>query len=335
MVDGTLGSNKRKAGSRKMTELTIKAAGVDVSKKKLDIAIVGVPEVLVVTNDKAGWKSLKKQLKAYGVTRVGMEATGGYEAKVASFLRKAGFAVVILDPRQVHGYRKMMMQTAKTDGIDARLIAAVTELVEVKDHVPDERLAAFAEHLLLIEHLKEDIAQRKTRLERFSEPALRKFIQKEIARLEEMRAKELSFLENKLRAHDDLARKLDLLRSIPGVGPVTSMTIVVLMPELGKLTRNEASHLVGVAPLNDDSGGSSGVRRISGGRTRVRNVLYMAALNGATRSNSVLMAFYKRLKTSGKAHKVALVACMPKLVHIINTVLARNSEWTSQNATSA
>jgi transposase len=109
MGDETLGSNKCKAGSRKMTELTIKTAGVDVSKEKL---------------------------KIYGVTRVDMEATGGYEAKVASFLRKAGFAVVILNPRQVHGYRKMMMQTAKTDEIDARLIAAVAELIDVKDHDP-------------------------------------------------------------------------------------------------------------------------------------------------------------------------------------------------------
>jgi transposase len=332
MVDGTFGSNKRKAGSRKMTEHTIKAAGVDVSKMKLDVAIVGVSEIFVVTNDKVGWKSLKKQLKDHGVTRVGMEATGGYEAKAASFLRKAGFEVVILDPRQVHGYRKMMMQKAKTDGIDARLIAAVTALVEVNDRAPDERLAAFAEHLLLIEHLKEDVAQHKTRMERFSEPVLRKFIQEEITRLEKRRAEELSLLEKELRAHDDLARKLDLLRSIPGVGPITSATIVVLMPELGKLSRNEAALLVGVAPLNDDSGGSFGVRRISGGRKRVRNVLYMAALNAAKRSNPDLIVYYDRLKAAGKAHKVVLVACMRKLVHIINAVLARDSEWTSHSA---
>jgi len=335
MVDGTLGSDKRKAGSWKMTEHNIKVAGVDVSKKKLDVAITGVLATVVVTNDEAGWKSLEKQLMEHGVTRVGMEATGGYEAKVASFLRKAGFEVVILDPRRVHGYRKMMMQNAKTDAIDAKLIAAVTALVEVKDCAPDERLAAFSEHLLLIEHLKEDIAQHKTRLERFSEPSLRKIIEKEIARLEKTRAKELYRLESKLRTHGDFANKIDLLESIPCIGTKTAIAIVILMPELGNIARNKAALLVGVAPLNDDSGGSFGVRHISGGRTRLRGALYMAAFVGAMRCNPVLKALYARLKASGKPHKVSIIACIRKLVHIANAVLARNSAWTNREASAA
>jgi transposase len=264
-----------------------------------------------------------------------MEATGGYEAKAASFLRKAGFEVVILDPRRVHGYRKMMMQKAKTDEIDAKLILSVTALVEVRDCAPDERLAAFAEHLLLVEHLKEDIAQRKTRLERFSEPSLRKFIEEEIARLEKMRAKELSCLESKLRAHDDLSDKIDLLTSIPCIGVNTAMVIVILMPELGKIVRNKAALLVGVAPLNDDSGGSSGVRHISGGRTRLRCALYMAAFVGAMRWNPILKALYGRLKASGKPHKVAIIACIRKLVHIANAVLARKSAWINRETSPA
>jgi transposase len=335
MVDGTLGSDKRKAGSWKMEKHSIKVAGVDVSKPKLDVAMDGVSEVFVVTNDKAGWKKLAKRLKEHGVTRVGMEATGGYEGKAAAFLRKANFEVVVLDPRQVHGYRKMRLKNAKTDKIDAVLIKEVTALVDVKSMAPDERLPAFVERLLMIEHIVEDIAQHKTRLERFSEPALRKSIQKEIDRLEKIKAKSLLYLETKLRVHDDFSRKIDLLTSIPCIGLVTALTIVILMPELGKLTRNGASLLVGVAPLNNDSGGSFGERHISGGRTRLRCALYMAAFAGAMRWNPILKDLYDRLKKAGKAHKVAIIACIRKLVHIANAVLARDSGWTDRQAIAA
>jgi transposase len=327
MVDGTPGSDKRKAGSWKMVKHNIKVAGVDVSKKKLDIAVIGVLKPFVVTNDETGWESLEKQLREHGVSRVGMEASGGYETKVAAFLRKAGFEVVVMDPRQVHGYRKLKKTKAKTDPIDARLIAEVTAMIDVECGVHDERLPAFAEHYLLIQHIIEDIVQHKTRRERFSVPEHCKAIQKEIDRLEKKKQKELVRLERKVRAHEDLSCKLDLLISIPGIAETTALAIIILLPELGRISSNKAAALVGVAPLNDDSGERSGVRHIFGGRTRVRNALYMAAFAGSQRWNPILMAFYDRLKKNGKEHKVAVVACIRKLVHIANAILERSTPW--------
>jgi transposase len=333
VVDGTLGSDKRKAGSWKMAKHSMKVAGVDVSKKKLDVAISGVVKTFVVTNDELGWQSLEKQLREHGVSRVGMEASGGYQDKAAAFLRKAGFEVVILDPRQVHAYRNMIKVKAKTDPIDAKLISDVAKLIEVEDGVFDERLPVFAEHYLFIQHLTEDIVLRKTRLEHFSSPEHRQAIKEDIERLKKKKHEELLLLEQKVRAHEDLSRKLDLLISIPCIAETTALAIVILMPELGKISRNKAAALVGVAPLNNDSGESSGVRHIWGGRTRVRGALYMAAFTGAHQWNPVLKEHFDRLRKNGKEHKVAIVACIRKLVHIANAILARDTPWADERPT--
>jgi transposase len=319
----------RKDGSTKMPHDTPArlAAGIDVSKRKLDVAITGSLERFTAPNDAAGHAVIAERLQSLGIQRVGLEASGHYEAAVVQHLRQRDFVVLVLDPGQVHGWRRFQKRRAKTDPIDAALIAEVTAAVDLPRQAPDPRLAPLAEHLTLIEQLAEDIARLKTRLERYSEAAPLRFLKAEIQRLTKCRARQLARLIGLLRAAPDLARRFDILLSIPGVGEITAATFVIRMPELGRLSRAEAAALVGVAPFNADSGEQAGQRHIAGGRSRLRRAVFLAAFAAAQQWNPLLQATYRRLRDAGKHHTVATVACTRKLVAIANALIARGQPW--------
>ena len=314
-----------------MTHYSMNCAGVDVSKASLDIVVFDGQRFGEV-NAAAGHARLIERLTAAGVELVGLEASGGYEAAVTSALRTAGFTVQVFDPRQLHGFRKWKKQPAKTDAIDAAMILEATLALKAVRPAPDARMAAFQEHLTLIEMLAEDIARLKTRRDRFQAAAHRRFIETEIGRLERRRNSEIAKLDKHVRAHPDLARRLDLALSVPGVGAITALTLIVRMPELGAMRREEAAALAGVAPYNCDSGAHTGERHVMGGRARLRKVLFMAAFSAASHWNADLVAFRKRLKAAGKHHTKIIVACARKLIHIVNAVLARNAPWTQKTA---
>ncbi|WP_202304435.1 IS110 family transposase [Mesorhizobium sp. L-8-10] len=314
-----------------MNDTSMKCAGVDVSKAKLDVAVFD-GQRFVETNDAAGHRRLAARLTAAGVERVGMEASGNYEAAVRAALEVVGFAVKVFDPRQVHGYRIFRGRRAKNDAIDAHLILAATAALGSGGAAADPRLAAFQEHMTLIDALTDDIARHETRRDRFSDPAHRRYLEAEIRRLSKRKSKELAKLIAKVKAHADLAKRFALLLSIPGLGEITALVFVVRMPELGRLSRAEAAALVGVAPFDHDSGTHAGQRRIAGGRRRLRKAVYMAAFSAANHWNPILVAFRKRLVDAGKTYKQAIVACARKLVHMANAVLARGTPWNPQNA---
>lgn len=310
-------------------------AGIDVSKGRLDVAVrredpsVSVAERFSDTNDEAGWTRIAARLAALDVERVGLEASGHYEAGVTASLRAGGFTVLVLDPRQVHGFRRFRQKRAKTDTIDAELIAAVTAAIGAVRAPPDPRLAPLAEHLTLIDAITEDIARQKTRRDRFTDPAHRGYIDAEIQRLTAQRLDQIAALQARVEAEPDLARRLHLLQTIPAIGILTALAFVVRMPELGRMTREQAAALVGVAPFNDDTGQTQGQRHIAGGRKRLRRLVFLAAFAGAVRWNPILVALYQRLRAAGKHHTLAIVACARKLVEIANAVLARDTQWTT------
>jgi transposase len=301
-------------------------AGVDVGKDWLDIAVLGADGERVA-NDGAGHDRLLAWLRQRGVERVGLEASGGYERAIVAALRRAGFTVVRLQPLQVKAYAALRLKRAKTDRLDARVIAAATAALEEPRPAPDPRLDAWREHLAFIEQIEEDIARAKTRLEHLRCERLRRQLGDDIARLKARRADEIRLLRRALRADAEIARKLDLLVSIEGIGERTALALVVHLPELGTLSREEVAALVGVAPFNRDSGRHTGERHIAGGRARLRKSLFAAAQAAAQRWNSALVALYERLRAKGKAHKPAIIACVRKLAIYANAVLARGTPW--------
>jgi transposase len=304
-------------------------AGIDTGKHKLDVAVQGTPARLQVDNRPEGHAALSTWLKHHGVERVGIEATGGYEQEVVAHLRRDGFVVVVFQPAQVRAYANFVLQRAKNDQIDAALIADCTAAVK-KIHSPsDPRLVALAERVTLIEQLTDLIARHRTYREPCRNPHSRQFWKAEISRLNGLLRAELEELVAVIRRHPDLAKRLDLVESVDGVGIKTAVTILVRMPEIGRVNREQAAALVGVAPYDDDSGSYVGVRHIAGGRKRLRESLYNAALPATFRWNAQLMALYQRLIGKGKPHKVALIACARKLLIFVNTVVERGTPWVS------
>jgi transposase len=225
------------------------------------------------------------------------------------------------------------LRRAKNDALDAMLIAACAAAVEQPKIEPDPRLAELAGHLTFVEQIEEDIARLKTRLEHIEVVRLRRLVLADIAQLKLRRAAELMRIARALRVYHDLARRLDLVCSVPGIGERTALAIVIRMPELGRVTREQAAALAGLAPFDDDSGTQQGPRHIAGGRARLRRSLFAAALPAAFRWNKALIALYARLIARGKAHNAALVACARKLLIYANTVVQRGTPWTERGAT--
>jgi transposase len=327
MVEGTWGSH-HKEGSTKMSKTSTVAAGIDVAKERLDIVVRGCSRVWQLANAPEGFHELTRLMREHRVTRIGLEATGGYERGVVEHLRAEGFAVVVLQPLQVRAYAQMKLKRAKTDGIDAAMIADFTAEHAIVREVADARLAAIAEHLTWLEQTEEDMARIKTRLEHVRTPEVQRSWKNDLVRLKQRRASMIAKISATLRLHEDLATRLKLLLSIEGIGPRTAIALLIRMPELGRLSRGEAAALVGLAPFNNDSGKRVRQRSIAGGRTRLRTSLYAAALPAAFRWNAALVALYNRLKAAGKPHKLALVACARKLLCYANTVIARGTPWT-------
>jgi transposase len=309
-------------------------AGIDTGKHQLDAALHKCIEQLQVKNTPDGHRALSAWLRKHRVKRVGIEASGGYETEIVAHLRRNGFTVVVFQPAQVRAYAQFHLQLAKNDKIDARLIAACTAAREEEDihDPPDERLAPLAAHLTWIDQIGDDIARHKTRLETCRDARGREHWKQEIARLKKLEKAEMALLEKEIRRHDDLAKRLDLIASVDGIGMKTAILILVRMPEIGRLSREEIAALVGVAPYDDDSGSRHGERHIRGGRKRVRTGVFAAALPAALRHNPLLKALYQRLRAAGKVHKVALVACTRKLLIFANTVVARGTPWQAQGA---
>lgn len=326
MVEGTQGSH-HKEGMTKMAKLSMSCAGIDIGKFKLDAAIEGLQERLQVDNACHGYAALAAWLRRYRVRRVGMEASGGYEQPVMAALRRAGFVVVGLQPLQVRAYASFKLQRAKNDRIDAALIAACTAASTSVRPAPDPRFAALAAHLTMIEQLTEDLARLKTRCEACRQPQVLDFWRTEIARLKAAIRAQLKQLAAAVGAHRDLAERLELIASVDGVGLRTALAVLIRLPEIGTISRQQAAALAGLAPYDDDSGKRTGQRHVAFGRQRLRTSLYAAALPAAFKWNQQLITFYRRLTAAGKPHKLALVACARKLLIFLNTVVARAIPW--------
>ena len=316
-----------------MSKHSTVCAGIDAGKHKLDVAIDGSAERLQVDNNPEGCRSLSAWLRQHGVERIGIEASGGYEQTVVVFLRADGFVVIVFQPVQVRAYAKFVLQHAKNDNIDAALIARCTAAATDIHEPPDARLAPLAQHLTMIEQLTEDVAQLKTRREACRDQRIKDFWKQEIDRLKRLLQAELKQLVAAIRQHRDLSDRLDLIASVDGVGLRTAVAILVRMPEIGRITREQAAAIAGLAPYDDDSGLRRGSRHIKGGRQRLRQSLYAAALPAVFYWNAQLKTIYKRLIAAGKTHKLALVACARKLLTFVNSVVARGTPWTSAQAT--
>lgn len=300
--------------------------GIDVSKARLDIAVRPMGPVTQVANDGAGIAAVVHELQAVAAALVVLEATGGYETAVVAALATAGVPVVVANPRQVRDFGRATGQLAKTDRIDAQLLALFADRVRPTPRpLPDEATQAVQALLTRRRQLVDMLTAERNRLEHAAGP-IRRSVTQHIRWLEKQLGRVDADLTQTIQ-HSPLWRAQEnLLRSVPGVGPILSRTLLGNLPELGTLTRKQIAALVGVAPLARDSGTYRGPRTTWGGRAQVRAVLYMGALT-ATRFNPVIHAFYQRLRAAGKPHKVALVACMRKLLIILNAMVRTNTAW--------
>jgi transposase len=300
--------------------------GIDVSKDMLDVCMRTSGEKLRVGNDEAGIAGLVERFRAAPPTLVVVEATGGYEAPLAAALAVVGIPVAVVNPRQVRDFAKAIGRLAKTDAIDAEVLAQFAEVVKPEPRaLPDEQAAVLEALVARRRQLVEMLTAERLRLSR-SLRAVRPNIQANVDWLRRQLADIDRDLGDAIKKSPLWRAKDDLLRSVPGVGPVVSRTLLADLPELGTLNRKQAAALVGLAPLNCDSGTMRGQRRTWGGRAQVRTALYMAALVG-TKCNPILKAMYLRLISRGKKPKVALIACAHKLLSILNAMIRENSPW--------
>jgi transposase len=306
-------------------------AGIDVGKRRLDAAVHGLEDLIEVDNDRAGVSALIAWLRLREVGRVGLEATGGYERAVRARLEAEGFEVVVHQPIEVKLFARLKRRIAKSDRLDARLIAAATAQVDAVKAAQDPRLQALAERLTAYEQITDQAAELKTFMEHVTLKDVAVKLRAQILSLERLKAKLLAEVVQEIKAHADLLARFRLLTSLVGVGPVVAATLVVRMPELGQMKRGQAASLAGVAPFDRDSGQWKGLRFIKGGRARPRRMLYMAALQ-AKRFDPRLKAFAEQLAARGKPAKLILVAVMRKLIEAANLVLARGQPWRTHPA---
>lgn len=305
-------------------------AGIDVSKQHLDVCL-GADHQRVL-NDAGGWEALTRQFKDADVELIVIEATGGYERDLVWALQSAGMAVARVNPRQSHDFAKSMGELSKTDKVDARMLRDFADvLARHKDR---------AKYITpLMDGQRQELAQLMTRRRQLVEMRVAESHRLEQARGRAVRSiqlvmktldKQLEVIDTDIDSHLDqhFKSQRSLLDSVKGVGPVTILTLTAALPELGQLGRRQIAKLVGVAPLANDSGQRNGKRRIWGGRSEVRAVVYMAALS-AVRFNPAIKAFYDRLVLAGKPKKVAIVACMRKLLTILNAMLRDQVSWST------
>lgn len=300
--------------------------GIDVSKARLDIAMRPSGESESVTNDKAGIQTLVKRLGTIQPALIVLEATGGVERCVTRALASAELPVIVINPRQVRDFAKATGQLAKTDRIDALVLARFAQAVRPSVRpLPDEVPLALRAVIARRRQITEMIVAERKRLGGASK-AVRKRIEAHLRWLEAELGRADKDLDPRIRQSPIWQENEDLLKSVPGIGPIVSRTLLAELPELGKLNRREIAGLVGVAPYNCDSGRLQGRRAIWGGRATVRAALSMAALV-ASRRNAVIRTLYQRLLQAGKARKMALVACMRKRLTILNAMIKHKTRW--------
>jgi transposase len=301
--------------------------GIDVSKDHLDVARSDEDKVVRFANDAAGIDRIVKMLKPIGAVRTAVEATGGWERSLLEALLQADLPVALVNPRHVRDLAKGLGSLAKTDAIDARMLAEFARLAEPR--LSSKRPQKQAELQALVtcrrQLLDVRVAQTNRRRQTRSKSALRsidavlKTVNKQIERLE-------AEIDKLIASDDDLSRRNELLQSVPGVGPVLAATTLAELDELGQCSPKEIAALVGVAPFNHDSGRMKGKRAIRGGRAGVRNTLYMATLSARQR-NPVIQRFAERLLAAGKPKKVVTVAAMRKLLTLLNVMMRENLTW--------
>lgn len=301
-------------------------AGIDVSKATADVDFAPKRDGFSVGNSADGVAEIVERLRKRKVDLVVVEATGGFELRIVAGLAEAGMPVVVVNPRQVRDFAKATGRLAKTDAIDAMVLADFAMAVRPEIRVlPDAQASEFKALSARRRQLVEMMVAEKNRLG-FADKSVRSNIEIHIrwlkAELDKIDDELSSFIKNNPLWQD----KDKLLRSTPGVGPVMSFTLLSDLPELGTLNRKEIAALVGVAPFNRDSGMFRGRRAVWGGRAHIRSVLYMGTLS-ATRFNPVIMKFYQRLLAAGKPPKVAIVACMRKLLTILNSMIMHQRAW--------
>lgn len=301
--------------------------GIDVSKDQLDIALRPTGETWSMPNDASGITELVQRVAQLHPKLVVLEATGGLQMPVAAALASAGWPLAMVNPRQVRDFARATGKLAKSDQLDAQVLAHFAEAVRLTPYpLPDAQTQELTALLTRRHQVVEMLTAEKNRL-RTTRESVRQRVQDHIRWLEQELADLDDDLERALRESPLWRGKDNLLRSVPGIGRVLSITLLADLPELGTLSRHQIAALVGVAPLNRDSGRFRGKRTVWGGRARVRAALYMAALT-ATRYNPIIKAFYRRLCGVGKARKVALTACMRKLLIILNSMVKHQQTWT-------
>lgn len=305
--------------------------GIDVAKAHVDVSVLGAKlDAQRFDNEAEAHSALAAALKPLNVALVVMEATGGYEAALACALQAAGLPVAVVNPRQARDFAKSMGRLAKTDRIDARMLAEFAAVLVRRDDlaslirpVADAQQQALAAMVTRRRQLVTMMLSERQRLQlamAVVRPSIEAMIEAIRKQLDDVEAQMVSHVQ----AH--YAELDKLLRSASGIGPVASATLIAELPELGKLNRREIAALVGVAPMANDSGNSKGRRRVQGGRFEIRRVLYMATLTAA-RHNPAIKTFYDRLVAAGKLPKVALVACMRKLLTTLNAMVRTNKPW--------
>lgn len=301
--------------------------GIDVARDRLDVHVLPGGKAFSVTRDGSGLTALIKHIRTHDAPLVCLEATGGYEMEVVAALAGVSIPVVVINPRQVRHFAKATGRLAKTDRLDAEIIAAFARAVgpQVRP-LPNEeerRLSALSRRRRQVVMM---LAAEKTRLKRETTVSIKKRISAHIAVLQTERDELSGEMKTIVQADPAWRKKSQLLQSVPGIGETTAFTLIAELPELGALERNPIAALVGVAPINRDSGVLRGRRMIFGGRKHVRNALYMATVS-AVQFNPAIKAFRDRLKAKGKLPKLVLTACMHKLLTILNAILRDQIKW--------
>lgn len=301
--------------------------GIDVSKDRLDVHLRPSGEAFAVTRDAPGLDGLVERLVAHAPSLVVLEATGGFEQTVAAALAAASLPLAVVNPAQVRAFARATGRLAKTDRLDAALIARFAEQVRPEPRpVPDAQAAALAELVSRRRQVVEMIGMESNRRRQARNPRVLRGIDRTLAALQAALTELDTEIGGDVRRTPAWREAEDLLTSVPGVGPITARTLIAELPELGTIDRRRIAALVGVAPVNRDSGAMRGRRAIAGGRTGVRNTLYMAAMT-AIRWNPAIRAAYERLRARGTPPKAALVAAMRKLLTVLNAVLRSRAPW--------
>lgn len=301
--------------------------GIDVSKQELEVAAHETDYRFRCPNKASGFGALIAELISLRPALIVLEATGGLESRVVDALHGAGLPVVVVNPRQVRDFAKALGQLAKTDRLDARVLAHFAAAIRpplrpIKSKEAQELDSLTGRRTQLIGMLTDE----KNRRSSATSDTVRDKIKEHIDWLEECIAELDEQIKALLHSSTDWQAKDEILQSVPGIGPVVSLSMIADLPELGTLNRQQISKLVGVAPLNRDSGQYRGTRHIYGGRGRLRRALYMAALT-ALRFNPVIKEFYERLCANQKPFKVAITACMHKLLNIVNVMIRDSTTW--------